>query len=458
MISVIIRTRNEERWIRTCIEAVLEQNISQSIEIILVDNTSTDRTVVRARQIFPDIKVINVREFRPGLAINEGAMIAQGEYLVCLSAHCVPVNDSWLGKLFCNMKHSDVAGVYGKQVATPFTSSVDKRDLLLTFGPERREQRKDPFFHNANSMFRRSIWENIPFDNKITNIEDQAWGKAVIDEGYRLIYEPEAAVYHYHGIHQDNRPDRAEKVVQIMESLGVDDASSQDNPFNPENLNIAAIVPVRRLASHVESDLNDLLVKETLRCAKACRYINRIIISTDNEKVVAKSREWGAEAPFIRPPELSAPHVRIDEVLRYTLEQLESDGFYPDIVIPLEVTYPFRTPEMIDGIVEQLVKDGLDTVIAGILECRPCWMKNGSDLVPLTELSQHREKRKNIHVGLISLGCATYPQCIHLGNRLGRRVGIYEVNDPFAAIEVRDTRTMKLFEKWPRRFMERKVN
>ena len=53
---------------------------------------------------------------------------------------------------------------------------------------------------------RRDIWEKIPFDPSVTNIEDRIWAGEVIKAGYKLIYEPEAAVFHYHGIHQTQSP------------------------------------------------------------------------------------------------------------------------------------------------------------------------------------------------------------------------------------------------------------
>ena len=82
-------------------------------------------------------------------------------------------------------------------------TDVDKRDLLTIFGLDKKIQLKDTFFHNANSAFRREIWKKIPFNEKITNIEDRLWGEKVISNGLKIIYEPAASVYHFHGVHQN---------------------------------------------------------------------------------------------------------------------------------------------------------------------------------------------------------------------------------------------------------------
>src|SRR5581483_3781655 len=108
-----------------------------------------------------------------------------------------------------------VAGAYGKQEPLPDTNSLDKRDLLTVFGQERRVQEKDYFFHNANSMIRRSVWERIPFDEEIAGVEDRDWARRVLDEGYKLIYEPYAAVYHHHGINHGGDRARADRVARV---------------------------------------------------------------------------------------------------------------------------------------------------------------------------------------------------------------------------------------------------
>ena len=48
-ISIIIRTKNEERWIESCINSIYQQK-KVKFEIIIVDNFSTDKTVLRAKK------------------------------------------------------------------------------------------------------------------------------------------------------------------------------------------------------------------------------------------------------------------------------------------------------------------------------------------------------------------------------------------------------------------------
>jgi len=216
LISVIIRSKNEEEWIEQCLSAVSRQDIVDH-EIILVDNESTDKTLDIAKQF--DCKIINIskKDFSYGKALNLGIEKSKGDFLALLSAHCIPATTNWLLKLRMNFHDEQVAGVYGKQEPIESTHPLDKRDLWNTFGLERKEQTLDPFFHNANSMIRRSVWKNIPFDEKVSGVEDRIWAKAILAEGHKIIYDPGANVYHPHGLNQANDKDRAKRVVDVIE-------------------------------------------------------------------------------------------------------------------------------------------------------------------------------------------------------------------------------------------------
>ena len=58
LVSLIIRTKNEERWIHSCLDAVFSQ-CYKNFEVILVDNESTDKTVEKAHQ-FPIKEIVSI--------------------------------------------------------------------------------------------------------------------------------------------------------------------------------------------------------------------------------------------------------------------------------------------------------------------------------------------------------------------------------------------------------------
>jgi glycosyltransferase involved in cell wall biosynthesis len=218
VISVVIRTKNEEQWIGRCLAAVTSQT-GLPREIILVDNDSRDKTLEVASRFPCRILHISDEEFSFGRALNQGIAATTGELVAILSGHCIPLHDQWLQCLSSPFEDPNVAGVYGGQDPLPDTDPFDKRDLWTTFGTERRVQRKDYFFHNGNSMVRRDVWQRLPFDEELQGVEDRDWARAVLARGYSLVYTPHARVHHYHGIHHGHDARRAERVVQVIDLI-----------------------------------------------------------------------------------------------------------------------------------------------------------------------------------------------------------------------------------------------
>ena len=141
--SIIIRTKNEERWISSCLDAVFNQEY-KDFEVILVDNQSTDQTIEKAKK-YP-IHLVSIKDFLPGKAINMGISKSSGKIIVVLSGHCIPVTNKWLENLIHDLEDPKVAGVYGRQEPMSFSSDNDKRDLVTVFGLDKKIHRYFPDF------------------------------------------------------------------------------------------------------------------------------------------------------------------------------------------------------------------------------------------------------------------------------------------------------------------------
>lgn len=445
-ISIIVRTKDEERWITHCLQGIFNQTHTH-LEVILVDNESTDKTVEKARQ-FPITAVVACTEYRPGKALNVGIRQSTGEYIVCLSGHCIPVNEHWLANLLRNFQDPEVAGVYGRQEPMAFTPDADKRDLVLLFGLDRKVQKKDSFFHNANSMIRREIWDLIPFDDTLTNLEDRAWAQQALQRGHTIVYEPEASVFHHHGVHHDGNEERCAKVMRVLESLG---APYSAKALDVDRLNTVALIPVR---GEVRLLNGKPLLAYTIERALECSAITRVIVSTDNPQLAKLAEELGAEAPFVRDPKLSEAHVDILQVLRYSLEQIERLTILPDVLVSMEVTFPFRPAGLLEDMIGQLVRGGLDSVIAVRRENRAIWKERDGAIVQLDEGIIPRQFKDPTFLELRGLACATHPQFVRQGSLLGRKVGMYEVTNPYSSLEVRSeedfTLASRLMPEWSR--------
>ena len=140
-ISIIIRTKNEEKWLKACLTAISRQTYVNH-EVVLVDNNSEDKTVEIANS-FGVQKFVTIDDYNPGQALNLGVASSSGAICVFLSAHCIPAHKNWLVRLCSPILSGRVLASYGRQIPTSNTSADNRRDLLMTFGKEPHMQRLD---------------------------------------------------------------------------------------------------------------------------------------------------------------------------------------------------------------------------------------------------------------------------------------------------------------------------
>lgn len=137
-----------------------------------------------------------------------------------------------------------------------------------------------------------------------------------------------------------------------------------------KNKKILCIIPARGNSEglpgkNIKELLGKPLIAYTIEQAKASEYIDRIIVSTDSQKISGIAEEYGAETPFIRPKKLATNKTSTIDVLLHAMDWIEKKGKYPfDIVVLLHVTAPLRNTEDIDNSIELLFKGKADNVFS----------------------------------------------------------------------------------------------
>lgn len=198
-VSILIRTKNEERHIGQTLSVIFSQSY-KVFEVIIVDSGSTDRTLEIARDYPVKIYEVKPEEFTWGYSLNYGFQRAKGDYVVCLSAHSLPLSENWLDILIANFKDDNVAAVMCNTLPWPDCNPFDRRGLLKKFDMPKQEIPETPLFifGNVSSAIRKSVWKEVPFDEKLSYCEDEDWRRKVKKLNFRVLYEPEAKVYHSH--------------------------------------------------------------------------------------------------------------------------------------------------------------------------------------------------------------------------------------------------------------------
>ncbi|MEK7137935.1 MAG: glycosyltransferase family 2 protein, partial [Patescibacteria group bacterium] len=197
--SLVVRTFNEEKHLGNLLEAVKRQNY-KDYEIVVVDSGSTDKTLEIAREHKAKIIKIESRDFTFGYSLNVGCEASAGKYIVCASAHVLPVDKSWLTNLIEPFKKDKkVAMVYGRQIGHDTSKFSEKRDFLRLFSAEPTNNGVPTIFaNNANSSLKKDLWEKRKFDERLFGLEDIDWAKYHREKEYSICYAPKAAIYHIH--------------------------------------------------------------------------------------------------------------------------------------------------------------------------------------------------------------------------------------------------------------------
>jgi glycosyltransferase involved in cell wall biosynthesis len=197
----VIRAKNEVRFIGETLQAIFDTAALAPRQVVVVDSGSTDGTQEIVRSFATQLIQIAPEEFTYGYALNLGVANVDAEIVATLSAHSLPANPDWLRNLIAPFSGPRVAGVYGRQLprsnATPLELIGMRLSGVLGDSPKLLDRR--PMFSNANGAFRRSLWLEHPFDERVGGAEDIAWVRTMQERGYLIAYEPTAAVYHSHG-------------------------------------------------------------------------------------------------------------------------------------------------------------------------------------------------------------------------------------------------------------------
>ena len=107
------------------------------------------------------------------------------------------------------------------------------------------------------------------------------------------------------------------------------------------------------------------LIAYTIAEAQKSKYINRYIVSTDDEEIKEIAMGYGAEVPFLRPRELSTDTASSAAAIKHALDFVEKEeNCKYDYVIELMCTNPLKTVEDIDSCIQKIIETGADSVIA----------------------------------------------------------------------------------------------
>ena len=195
--SIIIRARNEATALQHVLPLLQGQRCDFDFEILVLDNDSNDGSQAIVRAAGLALHHIPRDAFNYARALNQGAELAQGEYVVNISAHCYPLSDTWLSALIQPLRENpQLIASYGRQWTDPQVAPFEAMGNDSIFPPAGRAPALVAF-SNANAAIRRSQLLAHPFNPVVKILEDHLFYLELL-EHWQFVYVPEALVLHAH--------------------------------------------------------------------------------------------------------------------------------------------------------------------------------------------------------------------------------------------------------------------
>lgn len=116
------------------------------------------------------------------------------------------------------------------------------------------------------------------------------------------------------------------------------------------------------------------LMAWTIEAARKSRYIDKVVVSTDDDEIMTIAKKYGSEAPFKRPKELASDNAKMMDVVLHCIKFFQNLDEEYDIIILLQPTSPLRGAYDIDKAIEYFVKKKARAIV-GVVKCEhsPQW-------------------------------------------------------------------------------------
>jgi len=121
---------------------------------------------------------------------------------------------------------------------------------------------------------------------------------------------------------------------------------------------IIAIIPARGGSKSLKNkNIKKLfgkpLIYYSIDIAKKCKFIDRVIVSSDSKKIIKIAKKIGAEAPFIRPKAYANDSSTDYGVFKHCLTWLnDNENYKPDLILHLRPTYPIRSLKILNKFIK----------------------------------------------------------------------------------------------------------
>lgn len=368
-VTVYVPCHDYGRFLDDALLSVVAQSL-RSWELIVIDDGSSDETATVAHR-YAEAHPGQVRVIRHGVARGLAACSnvafehARGQYIIRLDADDY-FDESALMVLAAYLdEHPDIALVYPNYIY------VDEHRAILGVESRRKigteVELLDLPAHGACTMVRRRVVKNVGGYQEGHGAQDgyQLWLKILnLQQGHVGNVATPLFYYRQHG--GSLSLDRT-RLLAARQSIKRDLRQRSEGPVKPR---IVAVIGAKNTYENMpnivlESLAGRPLLDYSLAAVAEAGVFSRVLVTTDDPRVVDYCAGRLDTVAAVRPSELSLPHVRVSEVLSHAVNQLERDlDVFPDIVVMLSVFTPLRTAAHIREAIDTLMAYDCDSVVS----------------------------------------------------------------------------------------------
>lgn len=184
------------------------------------------------------------------------------------------------------------------------------------------------------------------------------------------------------------------------------------------------------------------LIGYPIKAALASKSINKVIVTTDSEKIAKVAKAFGADVPFMRPRSFSGDKATTEDTLKHALLEYErKSGIKFDICVFLTCTDIFRKVGWIEKVIDTLIKNPkIQSCFVTSRTHKNYWFYDNNKKIkrihPMMKNYSSRQEKKPIFREDTGLASATRASLWRKGKRIGDKVKIIETDNFETSIDI----------------------
>lgn len=196
-VAVVVAVYNAQATLRDCIDSLLQLDYpADRLELVCVDNASSDATPRILASYGERLRVLRETTRGPAAARNCGIRQTSGDVVALTDADCV-VDRHWLRHLVAPLRDASVGIVGGKILSLRPCNAIETFGERIHDHARALNQLRPPYAITMNWAARRAVLEGVGlFNEALLRSSDVDCSYRMVDAGYRLVYAPDAVIYH----------------------------------------------------------------------------------------------------------------------------------------------------------------------------------------------------------------------------------------------------------------------